>query len=114
MFILERSRQLLQRRVVKDAVCVTAGQLGSLAATIVGMRLLTEATVPAVYGVVSLVIGITNFAATLFVSPILQAATRLVVDCNDSAAEQDLRKAVHRHVRRSCVRATILGAGLGI
>ena len=62
------------RRMIAEGGWVVAGSGAYALAVLVGVRLLTEATPPSVYGAVGLLVGILTVGRSLFTSPVCAAA----------------------------------------
>lgn len=87
------------RRILGEAGWVFFGQAVSAVATLVGLRLITEAVPPAVYGTVALALGVVALAQGLAVGPLMQAVLRYYPEAASGGREADLRRATANALR---------------
>jgi O-antigen/teichoic acid export membrane protein len=83
-----------RKRLVSDGIWVAAGQFGVAAGLLIGTRILTELLPPAVFGMVSLLIGASTLGATLLCTPLLQALLRFYPDAVQARRIGALRRDV--------------------
>lgn len=72
-----------KRRLAGEAAWVFVGQVASAVASLVGVRLITEAVAPGVYGRVALVLGAIALAQGVAVNPVAQALLRYYTEYAD-------------------------------
>ena len=87
-------------RLAGQAAWVVAGQVVSAFGTLVGLRLVTEAVPPSVYGTVVLAVGIVALAQGIAVRPMMQAVLRYYPEYLRVSAQQILRIIVTRMLRQ--------------
>jgi O-antigen/teichoic acid export membrane protein len=83
-----------RKRLVGEAVWVFAGQLASALGALVGLRLITEAVPPSVYGSVVLAVGTVALAEGFAVGPLMQAVLRFYPEYASGLGEAALRRIV--------------------
>ena len=88
------------RKLLNEAAWVFAGQLTSAIGTLVGLRLVTEAVPPQVYGAAVLAIGIITLAQGAAVGPLMQAVLRFHLEPTSGAAGLGLRRVVVSALRQ--------------
>ena len=88
------------KRLWKEGLWVTLGQLTSALGLLLGMRLLTELVPPGVFGEVSLLIGVLAFGSSLLCFPWLQASLRFYPDLVLGGNVHRLRSTVGRFLVR--------------
>jgi O-antigen/teichoic acid export membrane protein len=98
----------LDRQVISDGAWLIGGQGLTAIAMLVGVRLLTEAVPPEVYGAVSLMVGLLTLGRNLFCFPFYQASLRFYSDAAHRGRIGELRAVLFRYLSRS----TLLLAGL--
>lgn len=90
---------MLSERLVGEAGWVFVGQALSALGTLVGLRLVTEAVPPSVYGTVALAVGIVALAQGLAAVPLMQAVLRFYPDFDSAGEHVLLRRALLRSLR---------------
>lgn len=100
--------------IIREAAWVALGQAIVVIAGLVGIRLLTTLLPPAVYGQVSLVIGLGALGMGVLCIPFLQASLREFPQARDAGRIDTLRRLTARYLRRSVggIAAALLVAGL--
>jgi O-antigen/teichoic acid export membrane protein len=83
-----------KRRLFKDGVWVSVGQLGSAAGTLLGIRILTEYAAPDLFGAATLIVGIVALVLGTLISPVLQAVLKFYPEYSDGRVSE-LRVTVH-------------------
>lgn len=81
-----------RKRIARDAVWVFSGQALSVVAVLVGLRVITGAVSPAVFGSVALAIGVVALAQGLAIAPMMQAVLRFYPDYPGNSGETVLRR----------------------
>ena len=84
------------RRFWVESIWVVGGQLGVALALIVGNRFITEYVSPAIFGEISLHMGIVYLLRNLILSPILQGMARLFIDAVPLQQEHLVRAAARK------------------
>jgi O-antigen/teichoic acid export membrane protein len=101
--------------LVSDGLWLVGGQGGVAIGTLVGVRLLTEATPPAVFGSVSLLLGVLTLCRNFFNFPFCQASLRYYSEAAGRGEVGVLRRVVFGYIGRSnallAALATVLGIG---
>jgi O-antigen/teichoic acid export membrane protein len=80
-------------------VSLTIAALGQ----IIGVRLLTEALSPAVFGQVALAVGMSALAISVFVNPTMQALLRYYPECAQTGNEGSVQRTALRRILRASV-----------
>ncbi|HXG61675.1 MAG TPA: lipopolysaccharide biosynthesis protein [Planctomycetota bacterium] len=101
-------RSMFRRRIVIEAAWVFAGQMASAAATLVGLRLITDLVSPSVYGTIVLVVGTVGLAHGLVAGPWMQSVLRLYPEVAAAGAEGELRRATWVGLRKPVIAALLL------
>jgi len=99
--------------IVKDAAWIAAGQAIVVIAGLAGTRVLTTLLPPAVYGQLSLIIGLGALGTGLFCMPFLQAAMRSFPDARLAGKVGALRGLAAGYVQRGVLAAALLLALAG-
>jgi len=94
---ISKSRQ----RIINEGVWAALGQIVSAIGTLVGIRLLTEYVPPAIFGSVSLFLGMTSLFSGLFCAPTLQAALRYYPEETQKGRIQLLRYSIEKILKRN-------------
>ncbi|MCX7902538.1 MAG: lipopolysaccharide biosynthesis protein [Burkholderiaceae bacterium] len=92
-------RALLGQRLVGEAGWVFVGQALSALGTLVGLRLVTEAVPPSVYGTVALAVGMVALAQGVSAVPLMQAVLRFYPEFESASEGMLLRRALLRSLR---------------
>jgi O-antigen/teichoic acid export membrane protein len=87
------------KRRIAEAGWVIGGQAATALGTVVGVRVLTQFLNPAVYGTVSLVLGISTLAISLVAAPLTQAAIHFYPRVVAEGSVRDLLEALQRCFR---------------
>jgi O-antigen/teichoic acid export membrane protein len=87
--------------MIAEGGWLVGGTAGTALALLVGVRLLTEATPPSVYGEVGLLVGILNLGRNLFLAPLCTAAARFYSEVSRQGNLGILRRVVFRFLDRS-------------
>ncbi|MBV8267213.1 MAG: hypothetical protein JO252_12870, partial [Planctomycetaceae bacterium] len=98
----------MSRNTISDGAWLVSGQGLTAISMLVGVRLLTEAVPPEVYGAVSLMVGILTLGRNLFCFPFCQASLRFYSDAARRGQVGELRAILIRYLSRS----SLLLAGL--
>ncbi len=95
-------RALLQRyhRILNESAWVFAGQGASALATLFGLRLITQMVPPAVYGSVTLALGVVSLLQGLAVGPLMQAVLRFYPEFAHGGQTQELHRAALHALRK--------------
>ena len=99
---------LKKRQLFGDAFWALFGQLASAIALLAGTRILTELVTPEIYGQVALLNGFVALGVGLFSYPFICAGMRLLPECLDKDAREDL----YGVVSGLTLRSTALAIGL--
>ncbi len=91
------------RRLAREGAWVAGGQIASALGVLVGIRLLTEILSPAVFGNVSLLLGIAALASGLCTAPLMQAILRFYSASADVGHANKLRKIALRTLMFVCL-----------
>lgn len=87
------------RRILGETAWVFAGQMLSALGMLVGLRLVTEAVPPGVYGTVALAVGVVTLAHGVAAVPLIEAVMRLYPEYNSVSGVGVLRRAALRALR---------------
>jgi O-antigen/teichoic acid export membrane protein len=101
------------RRVLGEGAWVIIGQVATVLGTVGGTRLLTGQITPAMWGVVSLLIGVAAFVKNITVMPLANAGTRFYSDLELVGGVGLLRRVLERDLWWSWV-AVALGLVVGL
>lgn len=104
----------MARRLHTDLFSIGFSQAVAAAGQIIGIRLLTEALSPAVFGEVALAVGMSTLAISLFVNPTMQALLRYYPEYAQSGSETAVRATALRRIVRNSVFALPLSLPLVI
>lgn len=105
----------MKKRVLKDGFWASFGQIGSALGVLIGTRLLTEFVSPAIFGEISLGLGISTFLYSLFCAPLLQASLRFYSDAAASGHENNLKSTIKNQLIKSTaitIVLTLIGGGI--
>jgi O-antigen/teichoic acid export membrane protein len=111
-------RFLKHSRVVREGMWSGIGQVGSAAAFIVGIRLLTEMVLPNTFGVITLIMGAALLLKNMFCLPVMQALLRYHPEFNQRGELWRLRRVARTLVLSTAVPLVavliLCGAGAAI
>lgn len=103
-----------RRRLLSEGAWAGIGQLASAIGTLIGMRLLTEAVTPEVFGTVTLLTGLSIFGSNLLCMPVYQAMQRFFSRAVQEQALGALRMEATQLVRTSVIVLTMGFALVGL
>lgn len=102
-------------RLLREGSSVGIGQVFSVVARLLGLRLITELAAPTTYGEVVLLIGILALGRDVFCTPILTATLRFFPDAAAQGRTRELRNLVARLLKRCTLfSGALLLAGAGV
>ena len=107
------SRLIRPSRIVKEGAWVAIGQAVAAVAGLAGTRLLTTLLPPAVYGQISLLIGLGALGAGIACMPFLQATLRSFSEARDAGKIGALRGLLGHYLRRGVAAVAALFAVVG-
>lgn len=99
--------------IARDAAWIALGQAVVVVSGLAATRVLTTLLPPAVYGQVSLVMGLAALGLGLLCMPFLQAALRAFPDARDAGQIGALRSLAARFLRRGVLGVALLLAAAG-
>lgn len=97
-----------RRRVLHEAGWVFVGQTVAALGTLAGIRLVTEAVAPSVYGSVALTTGAVTLASSLAASPLMQAVLRFYPEYANAHKAASLRRATLQALRKPTIWALVV------
>lgn len=96
------------RQFLKQLSWAAFGQIATAAGLLVGIRLVTEYVSPSIYGNVTLLLGLTSFAYSLFSGPLFQVLLRFFPNAQTSGEEELLRYTVFELAKKAMFYTSIL------
>jgi O-antigen/teichoic acid export membrane protein len=107
-----RFKALTGRRIVRDAGWLGLGQLGTVAARVIGLRLVTELVTPAVYAEIVLLTGLSTLAMNMFCVSLTSALLRFHPEARATNKVASLRALLGGILlRRTIAVSLLLGVG---
>jgi O-antigen/teichoic acid export membrane protein len=96
------------RQFLQQLSWAAFGQIATAVGLLVGIRLMTEYVPPSTYGNVTLLLGLTTFAYSLFSVPLFQASLRFYPNVQKSGDEELLRFTVFELAKKAMVSTSVL------